>query len=117
MRPKPARAQKGRNKPLNNYSLGFLGGALGGAGGVLGALAAIPSGTADGRAPAAESEMPEADGILGSSAPQLLHTAASGKFTVSHFGHLFSAFLAVGGRKHIINNLLILVGAALLRPP
>ncbi len=81
-------------------ALGGAGGALGGVGGALGGVTP-PGAPGGGGAPAPEAETPGGGGALGSSAPQLLHTVASVRFTVPHFGHLFSFFAAVGGRKHI----------------
>lgn len=98
---------------LRNYSPGFLGGAggalggaggaFGGAGGAGGALGGVtPLGApGGGGAPAPVEETPGGGGALGSSAPQLEQIVASGRFTVSHLGHLFSFFCAAGGRKHM----------------
>ena len=81
-------------------AFGGAGGAFGGAGGAFGGV--TPGAPGAGGALAAEAEIPGGGGALGNSVPQLLHTVASGRFTVSHLGHLFSFLTAVGGRKHIL---------------
>ena len=81
-------------------ALGGAGGALGGVGGALGGVTP-PGAPGGGGAPAPEAETPGGGGALGSSAPQLLHTVASGGFTVWQLGHLFSFLAAIGGRKHM----------------
>jgi hypothetical protein len=102
--------QESKPRPMikNHASPGFFGGAggaLGGAGGAFGGAGGALGGTGPpggGGAPAPAADTPGGGGILGSSAPQLLHTSASGRFTVSHWGHLFSFFCAVGGLKHMV---------------
>jgi hypothetical protein len=104
-----ARQRLTHAKYTQPYEPGFLGGAGGALGAAGGALGGMPPGAAEGGgAPAAEAETPGGGGALGSSAPQLLQTAASGGLTVSHLGHLFSFFCAVGGLKHIF--LLLFLG-------
>jgi hypothetical protein len=71
--------------------LGGAGGALGGGGGALGGAPGL----------GAAAETPGGGGASGSFSPQLIQFSASRGFIVPHLGHFFSAFLAVGGRKHI----------------
>jgi len=79
-----------------------MGGAFGGAGGALGGV--TPPGCPGGGGTIPEADTPGGGGSLLSFSPQLAQISASSGFTAPHFGHLFSFFSAVCGRKHILDT-------------